>query len=379
MKLLFVTTEDWFFASHFLGFARAAQEAGFEVSVACNSGERAGVIEAAGIRVIPVASRRKSASPLALLAEIGAHHAIFRREKPDIVHLVALKPMVIGGIAARLAGVERRVMALTGTGYLGVAPGIGATLARLALKRLLRLAIGGRGAQYLFENRSDPSFMGLDASDSSHVTIVGGAGVELSPGAIPPLPHEGTLKVAVVARMLWQKGIDTAVEATRLARQDGVGVELSLFGEPDAANPRALSAAQLRQWSSIPGVTWHGATRDVPAVWASHHAACLPSRGGEGLPRTLLEAAAAGRALLTTQVPGCQDLVHDRVEGRLFAPGDALALAAIFRSLADHPHEIARMGANARLRIEEGFTTAQVTAAVMALYRRMMASTAFPP
>lgn len=372
MKLLFVTTEDWFFASHFLGFARAAQEAGFEVAVACNTGDRAAFIEAAGIRVIPVAARRKSANPFALLGELKAHHAIFRREKPDIVHLVALKPMVIGGVAARLAGVERRVMALTGTGYLGVSPGIGAGLARLALRKLLRLVIGGRHAQYLFENRSDPAFLGLDADDAAHVTIVGGAGVDASPSTKPPLAYEGTLKVAVVSRMLWQKGIDTAVEAVHLARQAGIPVELSLYGEPDAANPRAISAAQLEEWSSRPGIKWHGGTRDVAAVWVSHHAACLPSRGGEGLPRTLLEAAASARAILTTQVPGCQDLVRDHVEGRLFPPGDAAALADIFRALTDNPDQIARMGAAARLRLEDGFTAPQVTDAVVALYRRMM-------
>jgi glycosyltransferase involved in cell wall biosynthesis len=141
-------------------------------------------------------------------------------------------------------------------------------------------------------------------------------------------------------------------------------------------NPGAVSEAQLKAWSAEPGVAWLGriAQADVPAIWAAHHAAMLPSRGGEGLPRTLLEAASCGRAILTTDVPGCHDLVRHGVEGLVTPPGDAAALAASLVALAQDRALAARMGAAARARVLEGHTEQAVGAAVVALYRSMLAA-----
>ena len=132
--------------------------------------------------------------------------------------------------------------------------------------------------------------------------------------------------------MLWSKGIDVAVEAVRLARAKGAAIELSLYGAPDPSNPKAIPEKTLKAWSAEPGIAWHGATRDIAGVWREHHVACLPSRGGEGLPRTLLEAAACGRAIVTTDVPGCRTLVRHDVEGLLVPPG----CRSLVRGL-DHP------------------------------------------
>jgi glycosyltransferase involved in cell wall biosynthesis len=176
--------------------------------------------------------------------------------------------------------------------------------------------------------------------------------------------------------MLWSKGIDVAVEATRLARAAGADVELSLFGAPDPSNPKALREADLRAWSAEPGIAWHGPSADVAAVWRGHHVACLPSRGGEGLPRTLLEAAASGRAVVTTDVPGCRRLVRDGLEGRIVPPGDPGALAAAFLALAADPAGVARMGEAARRRVLDGFTERDVMEGVKALYRGMLGDAA---
>jgi glycosyltransferase involved in cell wall biosynthesis len=176
------------------------------------------------------------------------------------------------------------------------------------------------------------------------------------------------LKVAIVARMLWSKGIDLAVEAVRLARAHGADVELSLHGAPDPSNPKAVPEETLRGWSAQPGITWHGPTRDAASVWRDHHIACLPSRGGEGLPRTLLEAAACGRAILTTDVPGCRTLVRDGVEGFVVPPDHAQALADALIGLAADPARVAEMGEAARARVLAGFTERHVMEAVKGLY-----------
>jgi glycosyltransferase involved in cell wall biosynthesis len=202
--------------------------------------------------------------------------------------------------------------------------------------------------------------------------VVGGAGVDPAAYRPQPLPPMLPLRVALVARMLWSKGIDVAVEAVRLARAQGAPVELDLYGAPDPSNRRAIAEATLRDWSRD-GVAWHGSTADVAAVWASHHVACLPSRGGEGLPRTLLEAAACGRTLVASDVPGCRSLVRDGVEGLLVPADDAPALAQALVRLSRDPALVAGLGAAARARIEAGgFTEAAVTEAVCALWRDLL-------
>ena len=172
--------------------------------------------------------------------------------------------------------------------------------------------------------------------------------------------------------MLWSKGIDLAVTATQQARLHGANVELSLFGAPDPSNPKAVPEETLREWSRMPGITWQGPTSDVGAVWRDHHICCLPSRGGEGLPRTLLEGAACGRAIVTTDVPGCRELVRNGTEGFVVPAENARALADTFLVLASDMEMIERMGRMARQRILDGYTERDVMDAVKGLYSRSL-------
>jgi glycosyltransferase involved in cell wall biosynthesis len=372
-RLLFVVTEDWFFVSHFLPMARAALAGGFDVAVACRVRSHRAVLEGEGLRVIEVEAERRSLNPLKVIGAILKLRTVMRPEKPDIVHLIALKAILTGGIAAKLAGVSRRVVALTGLGFFGAGRGLVAASARLGLRAAIRLLIDGRGTRFLFENRSDPVTLGLDPDNRAKVTIVGGAGVDpaaLSPRALPPQPP---LKLALVSRMLWSKGVDIAVEAVRAARKDGADVTLSLYGAPDPSNPRAIPEATLKEWSREPGISWLGPTSDVGAVWGAHHLCVLPSRGGEGLPRAILEAAACGRAILTTDVPGCRDFVRDGVEGMVAPSEDSNALARAIVALAGSADTVAAMGMMARARLLDGHTEEAVGEAVVALYRDMLA------
>ncbi|UMY18741.1 glycosyltransferase [Methylobacterium organophilum] len=372
-SLVFVVTEDWFFASHFLPMARAAVAMGLSVAVVTRVRAHRAALEATGARVVELEAERSSLNPMAAGYAAGQLSAILKALKADLVHCIALRGILVGGTAAAMAGIDRRVYALTGLGLMGARDDRTGRLARLGLKGLIRGPLAGRRTRYLFENPDDARALGLDPADIA-VTLVGGAGVDPDLFAPAPLPPVPPLRVAIVARMLWSKGIDVAVEALRRARAEGVPVELSLYGAPDASNRRAIPEATLRDWSRD-GVTWHGPTRDVAAVHAAHHAACLPSRGGEGLPRSLLEAAACGRALITTDVPGCRALVRDGVEGLVVPPGDAGALAAAFRRLAAAPEEVACLGQAARDRIlTGGYTEAAVARAVTGLYAELLAS-----
>lgn len=371
-RLAFVVTEDWFFASHFLPMARAAREMGLEVAVITRVRDHRAAIEAAGAKVIALEAERRSLNPMAAGYAAGRLAAILKAWRPDIVHCIALRAILVGGAAALMAGVPRRVYALTGLGLLGARQDLVGRAARRAVRLLVRGLETGR-THYLFENPDDAALLGLDPQDRARVTIVGGAGVDAELLRPEPLPPQPPLQVAVVARMLWSKGIDLAVEAARRARAVGVPIELSLYGAPDPSNPKAIPEEMLQAWSAEPGIAWHGRTADVAAVWREHHACCLPSRGGEGLPRTLLEGAACGRALVTTDVPGCRALVRDGVEGLIVPPEDAAALAEAFAKLAADPALVARLGEAARARILDGFTECDVMEAVKRAYAAVLA------
>ena len=365
--IAFVVTEDWFFASHFLPMARAAVAAGHPVSVVTRVRAHRDAIAATGARVVALEAERSSLNPMAAGYAAGQLAAILKALKADIVHCIALRGILVGGAAAALAGIPSRVYALTGLGLIGARQDRAGRLARTALRLLIRGPLETARTRYLFENPDDARLLGL-SPDDPRVTIVGGAGIDPEAWAPGPLPPHPPLRIALIARMLWSKGIDTAVEAARLARSQGATLELALHGAPDPSNRRAIPEATLRDWSRD-GVTWHGPSDDVAGALARAHVACLPSRGGEGLPRALLEAAARGRAILTTDVPGCRTLVRDGIEGLVVPPDDPRALAAAMVRLSADPALVARMGAAARARIVEGgFTEAAVTRAVLALY-----------
>jgi glycosyltransferase involved in cell wall biosynthesis len=369
-KLVFIVTEDWFFASHFLPMARAARELGLEVTVVTRVRAHREAIEATGAKVIPFEADRRSLNPVTTGLKTGDLAAILRREKADLVHCIALRSILVGGFAAGMVGVRRRVYALTGLGFLGARTDRIARLAQRAVRLLVR-GLETRQTRYVFENADDPKLLGLDPA-GENVVILGGAGIDPEALKAAPLPAQPPLKVAIVARMLWSKGIDVAVEAVRAARAQGAAVELSLYGAPDPANPKSIPEETLKAWAAEPGIAWHGRTEDVAAVWRDHHVACLPSRGGEGLPRTLLEAAACGRAIVTTDVPGCRTLVRDGIEGRLVPAGDAAGLAEALSDLSRRPDLVARMGAAARARVLDGFTERDVMESIKRLYSAML-------
>ncbi len=267
-------------------------------------------IASTGARVVPFDTGRGRISLIGATRTVLRLVRILKREKPDIIHCISLKPILIGGTAAIFANINARVFALTGVGFLGVNSSWvsrgGWRLVRILLTRILNT----RRTNFLFENEDDPLTLGL-APKLRECNNRRGRRHRPEMYVPAPFPNTPPLKVAIVSRMIWSKGIDLAVNAVSRCRDRGIDITLSLYGASDTSNPKAISEGQLRAWSELDGITWYGPTQDVRAVWASHHVACLPSRGGEGLPRTLLEAAACGRAIVTTDVPGCRSLMRN--------------------------------------------------------------------
>jgi glycosyltransferase involved in cell wall biosynthesis len=368
-KLLFFHSEDWAFCRHFLPMARAAQAAGFEVAVAVRVRNDADRLVAAGCRVIPLETERRSFGPIEIIRAILRMTRIVRTERPDVVHCIAVRTVVLGGLAARLAGAPHLVLAPTGLGHLWIENGpmerLARPLARVLIGRLLR----GPATRYLFENGEDPRQFGLDPA-SGNVTIVGGAGVDPARVPVTPEPPAPPIKVAVVGRMLVPKGIAETVAAVRRARAEGAPVELNLYGEPDPSNRRSYSEDQLRRWAAEPGIAWHGPTDDVAKVWRENHLAMLLSYR-EGLPKALVEAAAAGRPIVASDVTGCREVVRDGVEGLLVPLGDGEAAARALVRLAGDAALRARLGAAAHARFAERFTEEAVVRTMTEFYARL--------
>ena len=367
-KILFLATEDWFFASHFLPLVKAARDCSLDVVVASRVDRHRQMLEAAGCRVIDLPVRRRSLGPASILREVAAIAGLIRSERPDIVHCIALRLAVLGGVAASITGVKRLVLAVTGLGTLWTNEAVSGVAARSIVRWILR-RLATHGARLVFENADDPREFGLDP-EAANVVIVPGAGVE--PAAFPPTPEPASppIRFAVVARMLRTKGIAESVEAARRVYAEGCAIELHLFGTPDPANRDSCTELELKAWAAEPGIYWHGAADDVALVWRDHHVALLLSYR-EGLPRALVEASAAARPLVATDVPGCREVVRDGIEGLLVPPRQADAAAQAMRRLATDEPLRQRMGEAAHRRFMQQFTEAHVREKIGGLYRNL--------
>lgn len=367
-KLVFLLTEDWFFLSHFLDRAHAARGAGYEVVVAARDNGDGATIREHGYRFVEVPFRRGGLNPLRELRTLLAIWRLYRSERPDIVHHVALKPIIYGSLAAGNTAV---VNAPVGMGFVFSSQAPLARLLRPLIRAVLRRLLNPPRSRVVFENPDDLAISTADGSvDPAEAVLIRGAGVDIEairPSPEPPAP----VRVVLVARMLKDKGVGEFIEAARLLGDRGYGIRFTLVGAPDPQNPSSMTEAELRALDQAGIVEWLGFRRDVPDILAQSHIVALPSYR-EGLPKTLLEAMAAERAIVTTDVPGCREVVTDEVTGLLVPARDAEALAAaIVRLAEDQPlrRAIARAG---RRKAEAEFRTTAVAAATIAVYRSLV-------
>ena len=373
-KLIFLVTEDWYFWAHRLPQARAARDAGFDVSVATRVDKHGARIRGEGFGLHELTWRRGSVNPLGALAAVGAVVQLYRQEEPALVHHVSQKSILIGSVAARLAGVRRVVNAFTGLGFLFVSPGLKARLVRAVLIPLLRWSSARPGVRFLVENPDDrATLIARRVAEADRIVLIRGSGVDLSRFAVLPEPDSIPIVIACATRMLRIKGVGELVAAFRLLRATGSRTRLVLAGASDPENPAAIPEAELRAWGAEPGIEWLGPVEDVRELWARAHIAALSSRGGEGIPMTLMEAAACGRPMVATDVPGCREIVRDGETGLLVPPGDIAALAAALGRLAGDADLRRRCGARARTAVEQGLDSGSVGRETVAVYRTLMA------
>jgi glycosyltransferase involved in cell wall biosynthesis len=369
---LFLVTEDWYFCSHRLPLARAAIADGFRVSVVTRVARHGDEIRAAGIELVPMDLRRRSMNPFQAGRTVFELARIYRRVRPDIVHHVALKPVLYGSIAARLAGVPAVVNAVAGMGYAFSSKDFKARLLRPAISAAFRALLNARSSRLIVQNPDDRALLiSKGIVDAERVRLIRGSGVDTTVFLSRPEPT-GTPVVMLASRLLRDKGVLEFVEAGKRLLAEGVAARFVLVGAPDPQNPASISPAELLALIGDE-VEWWGPHEDMPQVLAEASVVCLPSYR-EGLPKVLLEAAACARPIVATDVPGCREIVVHGENGLLVPARDSGALAAAIRALLDEPGRRATLGACGRRMTERYFSLPQVTEQTLNVYHDLLRS-----
>ena len=379
-KIVLFANTDWYLYNFRRSLALALREAGHEVLLLSPPGEYGARLRALGLRWEPVPMDRRSLNPLREAAVLAHLWRLFRRERPDLVHGFTIKCAVYGSLAARLAGVPARVNAVTGMGYVFTSTDAKARALRPLVRLLMRAALDGRDARLILQNPDDVAvFEQARLVAPGQIRLIPGSGVDcvrFAPGESVGRGHAPDadtppFRVLLAARLLWDKGLAEFVDAARRLHGEGRAIDFLLAGDPDPGNPAAVPEATVHDWVAEGLLHWLGHVDDMPALFASVDVVVLPSYR-EGLPKGLIEAGACALPLVTTDVPGCREVVTDGVDGLLVPVRDAGALATAIARLHDDPALAARLGAAARQRALDEFDERIVIARTQAVYQELL-------
>jgi glycosyltransferase involved in cell wall biosynthesis len=372
-RILFVVNDPAFFVSHRLPIGVAARRLGHDVHVAAPPGDGRAQIEARGLTLHEIPLARSSAQPWEEVRTLLALDRLYARLRPHLVHHVTIKPVLYGGWISRARRVPAVVHAICGLGYVFLAGGWRAAARRAAVRVAYRRAFGHPNTRVIFQNEDDRSvFVDAGLVHRGCTEIIRGSGVDLDRfrPSVEPLTDPVVL---FPGRMLADKGVRELAAAARALRREGVRVKVMLAGPADHGNPASVTERELRAWEAAGDLSWLGPRDDMPDLMRRAHVVCLPSYR-EGTPKALLEAAASARAIVTTDVPGCREVVRDGENGLLVPPRDAAALARALRALVTDPQRRARMGARGRAIAEAHFAVEAVIERTLAVHDALLAA-----
>jgi glycosyltransferase involved in cell wall biosynthesis len=370
--LLIVVNTASFFLSHRLPIAQAAVRCGFDVHVATARSDASDAVVSQGFAHHEIPLTRSGKNPARELFSLCAIFQLMRRLKPDIVHLVTIKPVLYGGLAARLAGIPGVVVAISGLGSLFVESGLQRRAVRTIVEAIYRSALKHRNLRVIFQNGEDKRILtDLGAVRSSDSVLIPGSGVDLELYPLSP-ESDGVPVISFAARLLKEKGVVEFVEAARILRRDGYNARFLLIGEPDIGNPSSVTRDDLEAWGKEGVVELLGYRVDIPALFKLSNIIVLPSYYGEGLPKVLIEAAACGRAVVTTDHPGCRDAIEPGVTGLLVPPRDPSSLAKALKDLLDNPDRRFAMGEAGRELATRRFDLGEVVATHIRIYQELL-------
>ncbi len=365
MKAVLFANTDWYLYNFRIAYAEFLKAQGWDVVLMSPDGEYAEKLKELGFRHIALEFSRKGMNPAAENDTIRRIREVYAAERPDLVHHFTIKCMIYGSLAARQVGIKSIVNSVTGLGFVFLSRKPSVCLLRAVIKRLYKKAF--KGTQVIFENPDDRALfieLGLVGESNSHVIL--GTGIDTDT-FVPVRPPDSTPLTILPARMLWDKGIGEFVEAATAIREEGIQARFALIGKLDEGNPACVESETLTRWQKEGNVEWWGWQEDIYACISLADIVCLPSYR-EGLPKILLEAASCGRPIVTTDVPGCREIVMDGVNGLLVQVKSTEALKeALIRLIKDRDLRI-RMGEAGREFAVSRFSTEIVNRETYQIY-----------
>ncbi|KAB8313983.1 glycosyltransferase family 4 protein [Tolypothrix campylonemoides VB511288] len=381
MKFILFANTDWYLYNFRLSTARRLQTDGHEVVMLSPPGEFGARFAQHGFRWVPLRTMdRASLNPLREARVLGELVRVLRAEKPDLLHSFTVKCAVYGALAARAARVPAVVNAVAGMGFVYASDSARARMLRPVVSRMMRMTLGAGRSRVILQNPDDAeAFVRAKLVPETQIRVIRSSGVNLErfrpparDDAVAPAARR-PLRVLLAARLLWEKGVGEYVEAARILKAQGRDVEFLLAGTPDPGNPRSVTQAEAEAWAREGAVQWLGHVEDMPSLMASADAMVLPSYYREGVPKSLIEAAACGLALVTTNLPGCREVVRQHgICGLHVEPRNATQLAERIALLDDDRALLRRLGETARSRALSEFDEQIVIGRTLDVYRELL-------
>jgi len=371
-KLLFLVNVDWAFLSHRLPLAIELIKQGYEVHIATAITDKLEVLESSGLVVHPIRLHRSASGIFTIYQEFVEFLSVIRAVKPDLIHSVTIKPVLLGGIAARLLGVSALVSAVPGLGFVFISRGVLANIRRQLTSALYRVALGHKNQCVIFQNQDDESeIINLARISQIKTAIIPGSGVDLSLFT-SIAPNKGMPIVLLACRLLVDKGVREFVHSATLVNEKFIRARFIVVGDPDPSNPATITPNEVRQWKKLGDVEFWGYRSEMHEILRLAHIVALPSYR-EGSPKVLIEAAACGRPVITTDVPGCRDVINENVTGLLVPARSAEGLSDAISLLLDNSELRENMGRSGRELAEEKFDIRQVVSRHMQIYEDLLA------
>lgn len=369
--LLFLVTEDWYFCSHRLALAKAAQQTGWDVSVLTRVNKHADVIRSSGCNLFSLDMVRGGLNPFLEFKTLTQIWRSYRQLKSDLVHHIALKPILYGGVVAVFLPKLKVVNLLAGLGSVFSAQTYTAVILRPVVKCLIKRLLRREKTITVVQNQEDYDFLRFEIKvPEAKLRLIKGSGVDIE-RFCPAKNHHSTVRVALVSRLLWEKGVGEFVEAVKFLKQKGLRFDAFLVGDLDKENMRSVSLRQLELWCQQGQIEWLGAIEEVAKFWQNTDIAVLPSYR-EGLPKSLLEAAACGLPIVTTDTSGCREIVQDGVNGFLVPVRSIDELQHAMETLILNPELRQTMGQLGREKVEREFSEALIVSQTLAVYEEML-------
>lgn len=374
MKLLFIVNVDWFFVSHRLPIAQEALKQGCNVTIACYCTEHKKKLIDMGFNVVELPFTRSGGGIVNELKVIKVIRDLVIQQQPSVIHAVTIKPVLYTGISLRLIKKDVPfVAAISGLGYVFTANTLRAKITKLVVSIFYKISLSQKYKKVIFQNASDEAILTEVAKlKESDKALIKGSGADLSVYNYLPERIDDAVKIVMACRLLKEKGVYQYIDAARIIKEQHPNAEFLLVGTPDLENPNTVKQVEIDSWVTQGLITYLGHRSDIPTVFSDSNIVCLPSFYGEGVPKVLIEAAACGRAIVTTDNPGCRDAVIEGVTGLTVPIRDASALADAILMLIDNSALRVSMGAKARVFAEKEFDVNNVVNKHLEIYHNLL-------